>query len=387
MRGRLMRCQRVRLLVLQKPVLGKLVMLGKLVVLVMLAAGILPPATVQAEGPLLRFGDPVPRDVREIYDAGVRYLLKTQDSSGAWTDGQVGPGVTGMAVMVLLASGEDPNFGPYRVPIRKALRSMIIDQDADTGFLGGGRGQDSMYQHGFAMLALAEAYGVVDDRTLWSEAAGMNGPGAGRSLGQSLELAARCAVTSAKQNPHGAWRYSPDARDADTSVSGAVLMGLLAARNAGVEVPDEAIDRAIKYYTTMTGGNGQVGYSGGAGGGSDAVTSIAVLVYSIARQKQLPQYTKALSYLRSRSLDPRAGAEGYPTYTRYYRAQALFQGDVEAWEQWNAALVQELKKLQGKDGSFNGFAGQGGGFGGTVDTTLALLSLAVNFKFLPVYER
>ena len=44
-----MRCQRVRLLVLQKPVLGKLVMLGKLVVLAMLAAGILPPATVQAE--------------------------------------------------------------------------------------------------------------------------------------------------------------------------------------------------------------------------------------------------------------------------------------------------------------------------------------------------
>jgi len=351
-----------------------------------LAAGLPPPVT-RAEGPLLRFGDPVPRDVREIYDAGVRYLLKTQDASGAWTDGQAGPGVTGMAVMVLLASGEDPNFGPYRVPIRKALRSMIVDQDADTGFLGGGRGHDSMYQHGFAMLALAEAYGVVDDRALWSEAAGMKGPGAGRSLGQALELAARCAVTSAKRNPHGAWRYSPDARDADTSVSGAVLMGLLAARNAGVEVPDESIDRAIQYFTTMTGANGQVGYSGGAGGGSDAVTSIAVLVYAIARQKQLPQYAKALSYLKSRSLDPQSAAGGYPTYTRYYRAQALFQGDVEAWEEWNAGLVQELKKMQGKDGSFAGFAGRGGGFGGTVDTALALLSLAVNYKFLPVYER
>ena len=65
-----------------------------------------------ADGPLVRYGDPVPRDVREIYDAGVRFLLKTQDASGAWKDGQAGPGVTGMAVMVLLASGEDPNFGP-----------------------------------------------------------------------------------------------------------------------------------------------------------------------------------------------------------------------------------------------------------------------------------
>jgi hypothetical protein len=341
----------------------------------------------RAEGPLVRYGDPVPRDVREMYDAGIRYLLKTQDASGAWRDGQAGPGVTGMAVMVLLASGEDPNYGPYRLPIRKALRSMIIDQDPETGFLAAGAGHDSMYQHGFAMLALAEAYGVVDDRTLWTEAKGARGPGVGRSLGQALELAVRCAVTSAKKNPHGAWRYSPDARDADTSVSGAVLMGLLGARNAGIEVPDETIDRAIKYYTTMTGSNGQVGYSGGAGGGSDAVTSIAVLVYAIARHKELPQYEKAIGYLKTRSRDPSSAMEGYPTYTRYYRAQALFQGDVEAWEQWNAGLVQELKKMQGKDGSFAGFAGRGGGFGGTVDTSLALLSLAVNYKFLPVYER
>jgi hypothetical protein len=350
-------------------------------------AGSVPPVPATAEGPLVRYGDPVPRDVREVYDAGVRYLLNTQDESGSWKDGQSGPGVTGMAVMVLLASGEDPNFGPYRVPIRRALRSMILEQDPDTGFLGSSRGHDSMYQHGFGMLALAEAYGAVDDRALWSEAPDVKGQGRGRSLGQALELAARCAVTSAKSNPHGAWRYSPDAKDADTSVSGAVLMGLLAARNAGVEVPDDMIDRAIKYYTSMTGPNGQVGYSGSPGGGSDAVTSIAVLVYAIARQKALPHYGKALEYLKGRSRSTEAGMEGYPTYTRYYRAQALFQGDVEAWEQWNAGLVQELKKLQDKQGSFSGFAGRGGGFGGTVDTALALLSLAVNYKFLPVYER
>jgi hypothetical protein len=112
----------------------------------------------RGEGPLVRYGDPVPRDVREMYDAGIRYLLKTQDAAGDWKDGQAGPGVTGMAVMVLLASGEDPNFGPYRLPIRKALRSMIVNQDPNTGFMSGGRGgHDSMYQHGFAMLALAEA--------------------------------------------------------------------------------------------------------------------------------------------------------------------------------------------------------------------------------------
>jgi hypothetical protein len=325
-------------------------------------------------GPLVKYGDPVPRDVREMYDAGVRYLVKTQQPSGAWNDNQSGPGVTGMAMMVLLASGEDPNHGPYRDAIRKAIKNMIDSQNAQTGFLGGG-GHESMYQHGFGMLALAEAYGAVDDRGL----------GAARSIGAALELAVRAAVTSAKSNPYGAWRYSPDAKDADTSVSGAVMMGLLAARNAGIEVPDETITRAIQYFVSMTGPNGQVGYSGSPGGGSDAVTSIAVLVEAIARKKDLAEYKRSLVYLKERSLSAAAG-DGYPAYTRYYRAQALFQGDVTTWEQWNAGLVRELKAMQSKDGSFSGFAGRGGS-GGTVDTSLALLSLAVNYKFLPVYER
>ncbi len=356
---------------------------------IMTATGLACSAAVRAESPLVKYGDPVPRDVREIYDAGIRYLLKMQDDSGAWKDGQHGPGVTGMGLMVLLASGEDPNHGPYRVPIRKAIRSMLNGQNGSTGFLGGGQGHDSMYQHGFAMLALAEAYGVVDDRGLWTEAGAAGGQGSGRSIGTALELAVRCAVTSAKQNPIGAWRYGPEAKDADTSVSGAVLMGLLGARNAGIEVPDETIDRAIRYYMSMTGGNGQLGYSGGAGGGSDAVTSIGLLVYSIARRQDLPQCKLATKYLVSRSIGEsatQAGGDGYPGYTDYYRAQALFQADVQAWERWNATLVKKLKVLQAKDGSIAGAAN--GALGqGTVSTSLYLLSLAVNYKFLPVYER
>jgi hypothetical protein len=364
-------------------------MIDRGVIAIAVCAALAAPAA-RAEGPLVKYGDPVPRDVREIYDAGIRYLLKTQAADGSWKDGQAGAGVTGMAMMVLLASGEDPNFGPYRAPIRKALRSMLNLQDGGTGFLGGEGGHDSMYQHGFAMLALAEAYGVVDDRGLWTEPGAQAGKGSGRSIGKALELAVRRGVSSGKQNPLGAWRYGPDAKDADTSVSGAVLMGLLAARNAGIEVPDETIDRAIKYFVTMTGGNGQVGYSGGAGGGTDAVTSIGVLVYSIARRQELPQYKAAVKYLVSRSRgggEPMAGMDGYPGYTDYYRAQALFQCDVATWEKWNAGLVKTLKAMQGKDGSLSGGRGGMGMGGGSVTTSLYLLSLAVNFKFLPVYER
>ncbi|MGH7140698.1 MAG: squalene--hopene cyclase, partial [Pirellulales bacterium] len=207
--------------------------------------------TARGQLPELRQGSAVPHEVREIYQRGLHYLAESQGPGGDWqSGGQNGPGVTGLCLMTLLASGEDPNFGPYSSHTRAALRSIIDSQDSVSGCIGPG----NMYHHGFAMLALAEAYGTVDDHNLWTSSpsgragtAAANSPrtggaAGGRSVGQSLELAVRCALASQKQNPFGGWRYSPNARDADTSVSGAVLVGLLAARNAGIEVPDQAID-------------------------------------------------------------------------------------------------------------------------------------------------
>jgi hypothetical protein len=326
-----------------------------------------------AQSPAARVsGDAIPRDMREIYDRGLAYLVSKQGDDGAWTGGgEQGPGVTGMALMVLLASGEDPNFGLYSNNVRKALRSMISQQDASTGIMG-----SSMYHHGFAMLALAEAYGTVDDRNLYAA-----GEANKRTIGQALELAVRAAVTSQKKNSLGAWRYSPDSSDADTSVSGAVLVGLLAARNAGIEVSDESIDKAINYYAKMTSSSGMVGYSGGFGGfdESTARISIATLVYAVARRKDLPQFKATLGHLTSKLEQPTQ--QHYLEYARYYQAQALFQGDVQAWEKWNGLLVRQLKSTQAADGSFQSQ------FGPTVGTSLNLLALALNYRFLPIYER
>ena len=324
-----------------------------------------------AQPPSEHVGEVVPRDVREMYDRGLQYLAKTQTEQGGWQGGQDGPGVDGMCLMVFLASGEDPNFGLYSNQIRKALRSIIRAQNATTGYMG-----NSMYQHGFATLALAEAYGTVDDRNLWpaGEAA------KSRSIGAALELAVHCAVTSQKKNSFGAWRYSPDANDADTSVSGAVLVGLLAARNAGIEVPDEAIDRAVGYFQSMTADSGQVAYSGGLGGFDESLARISIgcLVYSIARRKDMPQHAATLGYLTQRLEQP---PNSYREYTIYYESQALFQGDIEAWEKWNKLLVRQLKDSQKEDGSFPG------DFGPSVGTSMSLLALALNYRFLPIYER
>lgn len=328
-------------------------------------------AYAQGHFPVARHGDAVPRDVREMYDRGLQYLAKTQTPEGSWTDGQTGPGVTGLALMAFLASGEDPNYGIYSNQVRRALRSIISEQDGATGYLG-----NSMYHHGFGMLALAEAYGAVDDRNLWKADERKNQ----RSIGQALELAVRMALTSQKKNSLGAWRYSPTSDDADTSVAGAVLVGLLAARNAGIEVPDESIDKAISYFKQSTSTSGQVSYSGGLGGMNESIAriSIASLVYSVARRKDLEQFKSTTNYLTQR-LESRPGS--YPEYTRYYQAQALFQGDVEAWKKWNKALIRELTKTQLKDGSFPGQ------FGRSIGTSMSLLALALNYRFLPIYER
>jgi hypothetical protein len=346
-----------------------------------------------AQPPEVQPGDFVPLEVRQIYDRGLQFLAATQSDDGTWdggepgpgmkqglenaaqadgswaSGGKQGPGVTALALLAFLASGEDANFGIYSGHIRKALRSVIGAQDAHTGYIG-----PSMYHHGFAMLALAEAYGAVDDRTLWPD------DKAPRSVGQALELAVRAAITSQKSNPTNAWRYSPVARDADASVTGAVIIGLLAARNAGIEVPDESIDKAIAYLRSRTEKVGHVSYMtlGDRLVDSKARVSIAALTYAVARRKDLAEYKPTLDYLKQRIGEP-PGPFG--EYTLYYEAQALFQGNLDSWEKWNEILVRRIKEAQQPDGSIRGR------FNPTISTSLSLLSLALNYRFLPIYER
>jgi hypothetical protein len=325
----------------------------------------------RAQPSAIRYGERVPQDVKLIYDRGLTYLAATQQDDGSWQGGQPGGGITGLCLMAFLASGEDPNFGQYSTNIQRAIRSIISAQQPSTGYI-----PNRMYDHGFAMLALAEAYGTVDETLVWDGAGGANQ----RSIGQALELAVRCALTAQKKNSFGGWRYSPDSPDADTSVSGAVLVGLLAARNAGIEVPDEAMDKALQYYKNSTSSSGMVAYSGGVGGHGESMnrSAIATLVYAIGKRKDWPEFKATLDHITTR-LDHQES--GYPEYFRYYMAQALFQGDYDAWLKWKQENVLVLKDLQQDDGSFQS------GHGNAYATAMSLLSLALDYRFLPIYER
>jgi hypothetical protein len=322
-----------------------------------------------ASGQELSFGAPILPVHRTLYEKGLQYLVESQSKDGGWNSSA---GVTGICLMALLASGEDPNFGRYAEAVQGATRYIIRCQDGETGFIRTG-----MYEHGFAMLALADGYGAIDDRLLW-----VGEEQTGRTLGEALELAVRCAVTSQANNPFKAWRYSPDAIDADTSASGAVLMGLLGARNAGVAVPDTAIDGAVEYFESMTTSSGGVNYSGIGGlGRSIARSSICTLVLAIAKRQDSKAYQNAQQYVCETWEDPE---EGWTGYGNYYRAQALFQANHALWRRWTAVNTQYLAEIQAEDGSI---PLRGASHGPAYSTGMALLSAGLNYCLLPIYER
>jgi hypothetical protein len=54
---------------------------------------------------------------------------------------------------------------------------------------------------------------------------------------------------------------------------------------------------------------------------------------------------------------------------------------MEAWEKWNLENARRLTALQGSSGSWSGSEGD------AFATSAALLSLALNYRYLPIYER
>ena len=304
-----------------------------------------------------RQDDMIPAQAELIYERGLQYLAKSQNEKGNWND-SVGtePGVVGLCVASFLAHGEDPNNGPYSKNIRAGIDYILSQQNEKNGYIG-----SSMYNHAFATKALAESYGVLDNP----------------KIAPALEKAVELIVSSQKKNRFGAWRYTPGSRDADTTVTGCQMVTLFAARNAGIAVPDEAIRKGLAYLATCRGGDGDYGYTS-ASGGKPTLTAIGSLCLSLAKERDSKEYQASLAYLQ-KNIDFRD--RFYPFYFEYYMSQALFHADEATWKEWNTRNIRYLSTIQSSDGSFPG--NQGSSF----NTAGALLSLALNYRFLPIYEK
>jgi len=318
-------------------------------------------SVVSGQELFIQRGEPVPLEVEKMYLKGLKFLSSQQSNEGGFAGrnsyGENGPGVTGLAVLAMLAHGDDPNVGPYAVAIHNGIKNILASADKQTGYIG-----SSMYHHGFATLALAEAYGAVKEA----------------GIGATLQKAVDLIIASQKRNSYGAWRYSAESNDADTTVSGAQMVALCAARNAGIGVPDEAIQKGLKFYKDCQDSSGGIGYTS-AGGPNVTRTAIGTLVFTLTVQKDTPAYKAAVGYLKSAGWQE--GSQMAPFYMEYYASQAAFHMDEKTWSEWNAANVKRLSMSQAADGSWPGSQGP------IFSTSAALLSIALNYRFLPIYER
>ncbi len=301
--------------------------------------------------------DAIPPQAELVYEKGMGFLARTQNEKGAWND-SVGAeaGVVGLCVAAFLAHGEDPINGPYAKNIRAGVDYILSQQNEINGYIG-----SSMYNHAFATKALAESYGTVDNP----------------KIALALKKAVEMTLSSQKRNRFNAWRYTPDSRDADTTVTGCQLVTLFAARNAGFAIPDDALLKGLAYLNSNRASDGAYGYTSPVGG-KPTLTAIGVLCLSLAKERESKGFQTSLEYLK-KNLDYRDS--NYPYYFEYYMSQALFHADEPSWKEWNARNIRYLSTIQATDGSFPG--NQGPSF----NTAGALLSLALNYRYLPIYEK
>ena len=334
----------------------KMNMLLKLTLIALLSASVSRP--LYSQQLFTGNAESFPPELESIYLKGLDYLQKSQNKTGQF-QGQYGnaPGVIGLCVIAMLAHGDDPNSGKFNANIKLGINVILNSANKNNGYIG-----DSMYNHGFATLALAEAYGAVNDDR----------------IGPALKKAVTLIVSSQSRNAKGAWRYGPESQDADTTVSGSILVALFAAANAGITVPDEAISKALNFYESCLTNDGGFGYSG-KDSPNYPRTAIGALVFALAKKKDSGIFKNAITFLSTHNANDTGGQ--YYHYGLYYAAQAFFHAGTQPWEIWNEINIKTLKASQSENGSWN--SSQGPAF----TTAAALLSMALNYRYLPIYER
>jgi Prenyltransferase and squalene oxidase repeat len=308
---------------------------------------------------------------------GLEFLKTTQKPDGAWESGNFGKAtsVTSLAVMAYLAAGHVPGApGPYRESIERGIAYVLAHQKPD-GLLVAGTSHGPLYCHGISTLMLAEVVGMTPDAELASKARD--------ALTRGVRLILN-AQNLAKGPQHaGGWRYQSTSRDSDISVTGWQLMALRAARSAGCSVPSENIDRAVAYLKKCAVPGGGFAYQPGQGPNNPR-TGTGILALEICGAHNTPQAVAGAEYLAKH---PPHWASAYFFYEVYYCPQAMFQMGDKYFLVYYPKLVQILLDHQGHDGSWLSGNGDEHAGGRNYCTAMALLALAVEYRYLPIYQR
>ncbi len=302
-------------------------------------------------------------------ERGLEFLASRQHEDGSFGAGAYrgNVAVVSLCGMAMMAGGSTPGRGPYGPHVAKCLDYVLANTHESGYIIAPAYAQHGpMYGHGFAAMFLAECYGMSPRPELREK------------LGRAVKLIVNC------QNEQGGWRYQPERREADISVTVCQVMALRAARNAGLYVPPQTIDRSVDYIKSSQNADGGFSYRLTERGTSAFPRSAAAVVGLFsAGIYEGPEVTKGMKYLVQ--FIPQHGVERHETwyfYGHYYAALAMWQAGGDRWEKWYPAIRDELLARQRPNGAW---------VDPTVSfdfaTAMACLILQVPYNYLPIFQR
>ena len=149
-------------------------------------------------------------------------------------------------------------------------------------------------------------------------------------------LKAAVTVILRAENREGGWRYQPQPTDSDLSVTAVQVVALVSAKEAGIVVPDQTIQRALAYVHSHHNAR-----SGGFGYWSNqdptfSCTAGGSLVLTMCGQRNSKEVESGLDYLMNQpeSVFERGDNNDWYFYGHYYAAQMMFQAGDERYRRW-----------------------------------------------------
>jgi hypothetical protein len=338
-----------------------------LIVVLCLRACLAGPAWAQAPSDTV-----ITPGLESAVESGLSFLAQAQQPDGRFEEGPR-VAMTGLAVMSFLAAGHTPDAGKYGPTVRKAVDWLIAQAPPD-GYFGRIDGS-RMYGHGIVTLALCEAYGVEPDAARRRRMHDI--------LVKSIKVILDSQAVQKNDVWAGGWRYEPQSGDSDLSLSGWNTLALRAARNIGLEVRTEAVSKAVgfvmKCYREHEGG---FAYQPGQGA-TEGMTGVAVLNLYLLAGSEKAEVQAAVKYLREHQIQD---GTRFSCYGTYYATQAAFQAGGATWDAVWANSEKRLLASQMPDGGWPQ-SRSGEEPGRTYATTMAVLTLSVPYRLLPIYQR
>lgn len=323
--------------------------------------------------------DMITPQAQRAIDQGLAFLAQRQHADGSFGERQYqgNVAVTSLAALAFMAAGHQPGRGSKGRIVLDALRFVLNREDSNRpGFLHNPNASPHgpMYSHGFGTLFLGEAFGMVHDEKLSQE------------LPAKLKRAVKLIIHS--QNIEGGWRYQPEPREADISVTVCQIMALRSARTAGIDVPKETADRCIKYVTDCHTGDGGFRYMKQGGPAAFARTAAGLAALYSAGVYNGPMIEKGLAYMMkykpNQAFPQRDVPDLHYFYGHYYAAQVMWTAGGTHWKEWYPAIREELI---GRAGRFRADGAWTDSICSHYATAMACIILQIPNNYLPILQK